>query len=149
MPTFNCGGITPCATTSPRASRAGTGRSAIRRWPTRVTTASITVTWWRTGSTCCRNSTSIPPLSLIPSYIDHEYSDYTKRYYRGPSGELLDAFVFANFDAGVVPVKVKAGRHTVFWGESLFLGGALNSISYAQRSEEHTSELQSPLKLVC
>ena len=73
-----------------------------------------------------------PPLSLIPSYIDHEYSDYTKRYYRGPSGELLDAFVFANFNAGEVPVKLKAGRHTVFWGESLFLGGALHGISYAQ-----------------
>jgi hypothetical protein len=72
------------------------------------------------------------PLSNVPSYANNEYSDYTKRFYRGPSGELLDAFVFANFDAGVVPVRIKAGRHTVFWGESLFLGGALHSVSYAQ-----------------
>lgn len=72
------------------------------------------------------------PLSSIPSYAGNRYSNYTKRFYHGPSGEILDAFVFANFDAGPVPVRLKAGRHTVFWGESLFLGGALNSISYAQ-----------------
>lgn len=72
------------------------------------------------------------PFSMIPSYANNEYSNYTKRFYRGPSGEVLDAFVFANFDAGEVPVRLKAGRHTVFWGESLFLGGALHSVSYAQ-----------------
>ncbi|HJV86940.1 MAG TPA: DUF1302 domain-containing protein [Noviherbaspirillum sp.] len=67
-----------------------------------------------------------------PSYVNQTYSSYTKRYYAGPSGEILDAFVFSNFDAGNIPVKLKAGRHTVFWGESLFLGGALHSVSYAQ-----------------
>lgn len=67
-----------------------------------------------------------------PSYINNQYSNYTKRYYAGPSGELLDAFVFGNIDAGDVPVRMKAGRHTVFWGESLFLGGALHSVSYSQ-----------------
>lgn len=72
------------------------------------------------------------PLSTIPSYTNNEYSDYTKRYYHGPSGEILDAFVFGSVDAGSVPVALKAGRHTVFWGESLFLNGALHGISYAQ-----------------
>lgn len=67
-----------------------------------------------------------------PSYIGQNYSPLVKRFYSGPSGEILDAFVFMNFDAGDVPVRVKAGRHTVFWGESLFLGGALHSVSYAQ-----------------
>ena len=56
----------------------------------------------------------------------------TKRYYHGPSGELLDAFVFGTFDAGDVPVSMKAGRHSLYWGESLFLGGNLNSVAYAQ-----------------
>jgi hypothetical protein len=73
---------------------------------------------------------ALPPITN--SYINRQYSDYTKRFYRGPSGEILDAFVFAGFDAGDVPVQLKAGRHTVFWGESLFLGGALHSVSYAQ-----------------
>ena len=72
------------------------------------------------------------PFSAIPSYVNKEYSRYTKRYYHGPAGEWLDAFAFLNFDAGAVPVKLKAGRHAVFWGEALFLGGALNGISYAQ-----------------
>lgn len=72
------------------------------------------------------------PFSAIPSYVNKEYSHYTKRYYHGPAGEFLDAFVFANFDVGDVPVKVRAGSHTVFWGESLFLNGALHGVSYAQ-----------------
>lgn len=73
-----------------------------------------------------------PPLVNIPSYINHEYSDYTKRLYRGGSGEFLDAFVFGSFDAGNVPVKAKLGRHTVYWGESLLLGGNMHSVAYAQ-----------------
>lgn len=73
-----------------------------------------------------------PALAGRESYVGRQYSDYTKRFYHGPSGEILDAFVFANFNAGEVPVRVKAGRHSVFWGESLFLGGALHGVSYGQ-----------------
>ena len=72
------------------------------------------------------------PLRNIPSYVNRDYSDYVKRYYRGPSGEMLDAFVFTGGDIGDVPVNVKLGRHTIYWGESLLLGGNLNSIAYAQ-----------------
>jgi hypothetical protein len=61
-----------------------------------------------------------------------ELSNFTKRYANGPSGEVLDAFAFANFDAGDVPINVKIGQHTVYWGESLLLGGAVHGISYAQ-----------------
>ena len=59
-------------------------------------------------------------------------SPYTKRYAKGLSGEFLDAFVFANFDAGDVPINVKAGQHTVYWGDSLLLGGAIHGVSYGQ-----------------
>ena len=59
-------------------------------------------------------------------------SDYTKRYAKGVSGEWLDAFAFANFDVGDVPVNVKVGQHTVYWGDSLLLGGAIHGISYGQ-----------------
>ena len=59
---------------------------------------------------------------------------YTKRYAKGASGEWLDAFVFANFDVADVPVNVKAGQHTVYWGDSLLLGGAVHGVSYAQNS---------------
>ena len=73
-----------------------------------------------------------PPLSNIPSYVDKKYSPYTNRYYQGPAGEILDAFVFGKFEVGPVPTALKAGRHTVFWGESLYVNGALHGVSYAQ-----------------
>ncbi|MFA4835230.1 MAG: DUF1302 domain-containing protein [Dehalococcoidia bacterium] len=58
--------------------------------------------------------------------------DVTKRLYCGPDGELLDAFVFGKFNLGPVPVNIKVGRHTLFWGESMLLTGAINGISYSQ-----------------
>jgi len=59
-------------------------------------------------------------------------SDVTQRYFAGPDGELLDAFVFGKVDLGDVPVSFKVGRHTLFWGEALLFGGAINGISYSQ-----------------
>ena len=75
---------------------------------------------------------ALPNGGQFVSYDDGEYSPYTKRYYAGPSGEILDAFAFANFDLGNVATGVKAGRHTLYWGESLLLGGHLHSVSYSQ-----------------
>ena len=75
-----------------------------------------------------------PPLSAIPSYLGNNYSPLVKRLYAGPSGEILDAFGFTGFNIGDVPVQVKAGRHSLYWGESLFLGGYMHSIAYAQNS---------------
>jgi hypothetical protein len=57
-------------------------------------------------------------------------SDETRHYFRGPSAELLDAFVFAKFNVGEVPINVKAGRHTVFWGEAML--SPVHSLSYGQ-----------------
>lgn len=72
------------------------------------------------------------PAAVPGSYVGDQYSDYTKRFYRGPSGEILDAFVFGKFDLGETPLNVKLGRHTIFWGESLLLNGALHGVSYSQ-----------------
>ena len=44
----------------------------------------------------------------------------------------MDAFAFGTFDVAGSPMSLKAGRHTVFWGETLLLGGAIHGISYAQ-----------------
>lgn len=60
--------------------------------------------------------------------LSHE----TKRYYRGPSGELLDAFAYGKFTLGEVPVNVKVGRHTILWGEALLGSGGVQGINYAQ-----------------
>ena len=67
-----------------------------------------------------------------PSYIGNKYSSQINRLYQGPSGEILDAFVFGRVDIGEVATSVKVGRHTLYWGESLFLGGNINGIAYAQ-----------------
>jgi len=72
-----------------------------------------------------------PPLVGIPSYVGNQYSGTVKRLYH-QGGELLDAFVFGGVDLGDVPVQAKLGRHTIYWGESLLLGGHMHSVSYAQ-----------------
>ncbi|HEU4842643.1 MAG TPA: DUF1302 domain-containing protein [Burkholderiaceae bacterium] len=57
-------------------------------------------------------------------------SDYAKRYHKGPSGEVLDAFVFAGFELGDMPVNVKLGQHTLYWGESLL--SVIHGVNYGQ-----------------
>jgi uncharacterized protein DUF1302 len=66
------------------------------------------------------------------SYVGDQLSSYVLDRYRGPWGEILDAFAYARFDAGAVPIVVKAGRHAVSWGESLMLPGFTHGIAYSQ-----------------
>lgn len=60
----------------------------------------------------------IPPTSN--SGPGAKYSDYTQRYLTGSSGELIDAFVFGQFELGSTTLSAKLGRHNVYWGEALF-----------------------------
>lgn len=69
-------------------------------------------------------------------------SPTTERFGKGPSGELLDAFLFTGFDVGDARVSVKAGQHTVYWGEALY--NFSNSISYSQMSVDLAKALQMP-----
>lgn len=58
-------------------------------------------------------------------------SRYAQRYYSGPSGEVLDAFVFYSTEVGEESLlSVKAGQHNVFWGETVL--NPVHSISYGQ-----------------
>lgn len=41
--------------------------------------------------------------------------------------EILDAFVYGNFEAGGLPLTVRVGSQAVNWGESLFIPGGINS----------------------
>jgi hypothetical protein len=52
--------------------------------------------------------------------------------YRGPYGEVLDAFAWARGELAGIPVALRAGRHTVSWGESLMLAGNTHGVGYAQ-----------------
>lgn len=71
-------------------------------------------------------------------------SPYAQRYAKGPSGELLDAFVFANVDVGDMALNVRAGRHTVYWGEGLYGGAGIHGISYGQYSIDLWKGLATP-----
>jgi hypothetical protein len=71
-------------------------------------------------------------------------SDYTKRYFKGASGEFLDAFAFASGDIGGMTATVRAGRHTINWGEALLGGGAIHGISYAQAPLDQAKALATP-----
>jgi hypothetical protein len=71
-------------------------------------------------------------------------SPYAKRYAKGVSGEMLDWFTFGSFEVGDIPVNVKLGQHTVYWGESLFLVGLVHSIAYSQNSVDQWKGLANP-----
>jgi hypothetical protein len=77
--------------------------------------------------------TRSPSLTGTPgTYVGGEYSDYTLHRYRGPWGDLLDAFVFASVEPRGIPFTAKAGRHTLYWGESLMQAGGIHGVSYSQ-----------------
>lgn len=60
---------------------------------------------------------------VTPNHIPaSEFTSETRKL-MGRDAELLDAFVYANFDLGEKPATVRVGRHTLLWGESLFFGG--------------------------
>lgn len=50
-----------------------------------------------------------------------EFTSATKRLH-GRKADLLDAFAFGGFDLGSTKLNLRAGRHSVLWGESLFFG---------------------------
>ncbi len=71
-------------------------------------------------------------------------SHYSDRYYNGPSGEILDALVFGSFDIGGRPLTVRAGRHTVNWGEALLGGGAIHGDTYGQAPLDQAKGFANP-----
>lgn len=79
---------------------------------------------------------------ISSAYPNNTYTKYTKRWNEGPSGEFLDAFVFTGFDLGNVPINVKLGQHTIYWGESLF--SFVHGASYAQGPIDIRKALTNP-----
>lgn len=55
-----------------------------------------------------------------------------KLHYFG--GETLDAFVFGNWDIGETALGLRAGRHTIYWGNSLLSIGAIHGVGGAMAS---------------
>lgn len=73
-----------------------------------------------------------------------EYNDAAEDlHYRG--GELLDAFVFANFDISEdVSANVRAGRHTIYWGQSLLSTGAIHGFAGSMAALDLAKGLGTP-----
>ena len=76
------------------------------------------------------------------SYDSDRYSGEVKRYAAGPSGEILDAFLWKNFRVGDTSINVKAGRHTNYWGEGLLFGA--HAVSYSQAPLDGAKAVTSP-----
>lgn len=87
---------------------------------------------------------SVPtaPQFANSSYDNNTYSAFTQRYYNGPSAELLDAFVFGNWDLGSTTLRIKAGKHSIFWGDVAF--NANHSVAYSQMPNDSRKSLSSP-----
>lgn len=77
-----------------------------------------------------------------PSYSGNRFTPYVQRYYRGPSGEFLDAFAFGSFEWGESVWNVKLGRHAVVWGESLF--GSNHAVAYGQTPSDGLKAVANP-----
>jgi hypothetical protein len=79
------------------------------------------------------NSSNLTSNTLVNGLpVAGTLSPYTKRYAKGASGEFLDWFGFASFETGGIPINVKLGQTSVYWGESLLSNGIIHGISYSQ-----------------
>ena len=73
--------------------------------------------------------TTISTANNEPGRAPNEFLRSTRRQH-GQDGELLDAFISLKGDLAGMPATVRAGRHTLQWGESVFFGQ--NGIANAQ-----------------
>ncbi len=89
-----------------------------------------------------------PPQIFSNNFVNgapaHGLNAYTRRRFAGVDAELLDAFAFAKADIGDVPVNVRVGRHTIYWGEAFFPAAGNNGISYGQSPIDMAKALAMP-----
>ena len=79
-------------------------------------------------------------LSVQPGYYTDKAKDL---HYKG--GELLDAFVFANFAISEdVGANVRVGRHTLYWGQSALIAGAIHGFAGSMAAIDFSKGLGTP-----
>ncbi len=59
---------------------------------------------------------------------DDRFTDES-RDVAGHNVELLDAYLFGNWDIGDMPLSAKVGRQVISWGEGIFYRGGVNAIN--------------------
>ncbi|HQR19268.1 MAG TPA: DUF1302 domain-containing protein [Burkholderiaceae bacterium] len=112
----------------------------LRKYGFRVSAAG----WWDPAYGNLDNTSTLTSNHLVYGRPSLGLPTYTDRYAQGPSGEFLDVFGFGTFDIGDVPVNVKLGQTTVFWGESLLFNGAIHSVAYSQNPIDVWKGLATP-----
>jgi hypothetical protein len=67
---------------------------------------------------------TVDPLSKADggAFSDDDASDYAK--FSG--AQILDAFVYGEFEVGGMPLDVRLGKQVLSWGESTFIQGGIN-----------------------
>lgn len=90
----------------------------------------LSATGWYDHAYDDRSVHTNPAIGGVSAYVGDTYSPITRRFYNGPSGEILDAFAFGKFYMADSPVNVKIGNHALVWGEGVLFGA--HAISYAQ-----------------
>lgn len=102
----------------------------------------VSATGWYDNAYDDHKLKSNPDLQGISAYADGKLSRQAQRYYNGPSGEILDAFVFGTFNLGSIPVSVKAGQHSLIWGVSQV--NSSDSISWSQQPANFQKGAETP-----
>src|SRR4030095_4064688 len=101
--------------------------------------------WYDQASSGSLDNTSLATSNHLVNGVQAlGLSNATERYFKGPSGEFLDAFVFGSAQFGGMNATLRAGRHTINWGEALLGGGAIHGISYSQAPLDQAKALATP-----
>ena len=61
------------------------------------------------------------------SYPKDDSFTYETRHKAGRNAEILDAYVYGNWDVADMPVTARVGRQVFNWGEGLFYRGGVNT----------------------
>lgn len=61
------------------------------------------------------------------SYPNNRSFTYDTRHTAGRNAEILDAYLYGNWDVANMPLTVKVGRQVFNWGEGLFYRGGVNT----------------------
>ncbi|AQY65682.1 DUF1302 domain-containing protein [Pseudomonas veronii] len=104
--------------------------------------ARISATGWYDNAYDDHDLKSNPDLRGISAYADGKLSRSAQRYYNGPSGEILDAFVFGTFNLGDTPISAKLGQHSLVWGVAQI--NSTDAISWSQQPSNLQKGAETP-----
>lgn len=81
------------------------------------------------------------------SFPDDDRFTQGTRHVAGRKAEVLDAYVFGNWDVGDMPLGAKVGRQVINWGEGVFYRGGVNTVNPVDAARFHLpgSELKEVL----